>query len=118
MGTVSKQIKKEFWQDVCKLDDLIDNIGVCALVSDEQVAIFRLSGSDKIHAISNYDPFSEVNVLSRGITGDIKGQPVVASPIYKQHFNLATGQCLEDTSVMLKTYAVRVTEGMVRILCN
>jgi len=115
MSAVSKQIKKEIWQDVCKLDDLIDNIGICALVGNEQVAVFRLSGSEEIHAISNYDPFSDANVLSRGVVGDIKGQPVVASPIYKQHFNLATGQCLEDASVMLKVYAVRVTEGMVQV---
>ena len=32
----------------------------------------------------------------------------MASPIYKQRFNLATGQCLDDNSVMLATYDVEL----------
>lgn len=106
------------WEEVCAIDELIDNIGVCALVGDEQVAIFKLTGSDTLYAISNHDPFSEANVLSRGVVGDLKGQPVVASPIYKQHFILETGHCVEDMSVKLKTYPVRVVDGMVRVASN
>lgn len=34
--------------------------------------------------------------MSRGIIGDLQGERVIASPIYKQHFSLATGRCLED----------------------
>ena len=73
---------------VCELDQILENAGVCALVGGEQVAIFRVDG--KVHAVGNKDPFSGANVLSRGIVGDVKGELVVASPIYKQHFSLTT----------------------------
>ena len=80
------------WVEVCKLGDIVPDTGVCALVDGRQVAVFRLSG-DSVHAIDNYDPFSQANVLSRGIVGDLKGELVVASPVYKQHFSLASGRC-------------------------
>ncbi len=108
-------LDKPIWNDVCQFNELIENIGVCALIENQLVAIFRLSGSDEIYAIDNHDPFSKANVLSRGVIGDLKGQPVVASPIYKQHFNLETGQCLEDDAVKLKTYATRIVDGYVQV---
>src|SRR5262245_19920184 len=67
------------WVDVCQLEDIVPNTGVCALGSGRQVAVFRLDG-DSVYALDNYDPFSRVNVLSRGIVGDLKGELVVASP--------------------------------------
>ena len=73
------------------LDDIVPNTGVCALANGRQVAMFRLD-DDSLYAIGNHDPFSRANVLSRGIVGDLKGEVVVASPVYKQHFSLATGQ--------------------------
>jgi nitrite reductase (NADH) small subunit len=94
------------WVKVCQLDDIVPNTGVCALVNGEQVAIFRLD-DDSLYAISNHDPFSRANVLSRGIVGDIKGEVVVASPVYKQHFSLKSGQCLEDAEVGVTTFQVR-----------
>jgi len=100
---------------VCKLSDLQPGVGVGALVNGQQVALFRLRNDD-IYAISNYDPFSEANVISRGLVGDLKGFKVVASPIYKQHFDLATGQCLEDASVQLPVYAVQVNGDQVSVL--
>lgn len=93
--------------EVCKVDDLVPGIGICALVKGQQVAIFKLRNGD-IYAVGNYDPFSEANVISRGLTGDLKGHKVVASPIYKQHFDLATGRCLEDESISLPVYGVQV----------
>ena len=101
--------------DVCDLDALQPGIGVCALVKGEQVALFRLRNGD-IHAIANHDPFSGANVISRGLTGDLKGRKVVASPLYKQHFDLATGECLEDASVRLTTWPVQVIGGRVCVL--
>ena len=115
MDAVNTTLEVKAWQDVCQFDDLIDNIGICALINDQQVAVFRLSGSSKLFAISNYDPFSNANVLSRGVVGDWQKQHVVASPIFKQHFNLRTGQCLEDETVKLKTYQVRVVDNTVQV---
>jgi nitrite reductase (NADH) small subunit len=111
MSALSNTAEIESWESVCQFDDLIDNVGICVLVNDKQIAIFRLSGSSKLYAIGNLDPFSHANVLSRGMCGDLKGQPVVASPIYKQHFNLNTGQCLEDESVKIPVYPLHTVAG-------
>jgi assimilatory nitrate reductase catalytic subunit len=97
---------------VCLLEDIVPNAGVAALVDGEQVALFRLD-DDSIHAVGNRDPFSRANVLSRGIVGDLKGELVVASPVYKQHFNLVTGRCVEDAAARIPVYAARVEEGWV-----
>jgi assimilatory nitrate reductase catalytic subunit len=97
---------------VCPLEDIVPDAGVAALVDGEQVAIFRLDDGS-VHAVGNFDPFSRANVLSRSIVGDIKGELVVASPVYKQHFSLLTGRCLEDASARIPVYAARVEEGWV-----
>ena len=68
-----------------------------------------------VYALSNYDPIGQANVLSRGILGDINDQPVVASPLYKQHFNLNTGICLEDETISLAVYPVRIVNDSVQI---
>jgi len=101
---------------ICSLDDLIPNAGMCALHNNEQVALFYLPGHDEeIFALCNFDPFSEANVIARGIVGSVGEQLVVASPIYKQHFSLKTGVCLEDESVKLKTFDVALLDGQVVI---
>jgi assimilatory nitrate reductase catalytic subunit len=97
---------------VCRLDEIVPNAGVCALVGGEQVAIFRLD-DDRVHAVGNHDPFSGANVLARGIVGDLNGELVVASPVYKQHFSLVSGGCVEDASVRIPVYAARVDDGFV-----
>ncbi|HEV8095699.1 MAG TPA: nitrite reductase small subunit NirD [Burkholderiales bacterium] len=98
----------------CRLEDIVPNTGVCALVGGEQVAIFRLD-DDRVYALGNNDPFSRANVLSRGIVGDLGGELVVASPVYKQHFSLVSGRCIEDALVQVPVYAARVEEGFVLI---
>ena len=97
---------------VCRLEDIVPEAGACALVGSEQVALFRLA-DDTVHAVGNRDPFSRANVLSRGIVGDVNGELVVASPVYKQHFSLRSGRCLEDETVRIPVYAARVEEGFV-----
>ena len=100
------------WVPVCRLNEIVPNTGVCALVGGRQVAVFRLD-DDRVYAMDNHDPFSRANVLSRGIVGDLKGELVVASPVYKQHFSLVSGQCLEDSSVRVPVFAARLEDGMV-----
>lgn len=104
------------WVSVCKEENLTPGTGVCVLLdNNEQVALFKMSTTNDIYAISNYDPFGKANVLSRGITGSIGDAIVVASPLYKQHFNLATGECLEDSEVSIKAYPVRIVDGDVQV---
>lgn len=103
------------WKDVCSADDLQPDSGVCALVAGQQIAIFYMAKEQAVYAIHNYDPIGKANVLSRGLIGDIKGEPVVASPLYKQHFNLKTGFCVEEGQVSVPVYPVRITNGRVEM---
>ncbi len=103
------------WKTICTKADLTPNTGVCALLEGEQVAIFWEAKGDKLYAVSNYDPIGEANVLSRGIMGSLGDKLVVASPLYKQHFCLETGVCLEEEERVLKTYAVRELDGEVQL---
>jgi nitrite reductase (NADH) small subunit len=102
------------WTDVCSIDDVIPNRGVAALLNGEQIAVFLLPGGE-VFAIGNRDPFSRANVLARGIVGDHRGQPTVASPVYKQRFDLATGTCLDDSAVTIATFAARVHHGRIEV---
>lgn len=107
------------WTIVCTIDDLVADSGIAVWTPDGPVAIFYLPRRlPTLFAISHTDPFSGANVLARGITGDLKGQPVVASPLYKQHFNLINGQCLEDKNVKVKTYRVLLDGNAVRLETN
>jgi nitrite reductase (NADH) small subunit len=113
--TVSTHSTATQWITVCRLDDILPNTGVCALVEGQQVAIFRVGQEADLYAIANYDPFSKAYVLSRGIVGDRDGIPKVASPIYKQNFHLVTGECLDNPDVTVPTFPVRVMDGQVQI---
>lgn len=103
------------WQAICATKEISPFTGVRALFDGKQVAVFKLN--DALYAIDAIDPFTGAAVLSRGIVGDIKGTPVVASPIYKQHFDLTSGVCLEDESVRVKTFPVREFNGQIELGC-
>ena len=100
----------EGWTTVCRAEDLVSDAGICVLVEEQgqqrQVAVFHLS-SGALYAISNLDPIGGAAVLSRGITGSIGERVVVASPLYKHHFCLQTGHCLEDAAVCIPVWPVR-----------
>ena len=108
------------WIPVCRVDALTPDRGVAALVDGEQVAIFLLSplddGSDAaLYAIGNHDPLSGANVLARGLVGSAGDTVFVASPIFKQRFDLATGRCLDETDVMVPAHETRVHGGYVEV---
>jgi nitrite reductase (NADH) small subunit len=102
------------WTTVCTLDALAVDRGAAALIDGQQVAIFRLA-SGQVYAIDHHDPFSGANVLARGLVGTRGDVPTVASPVYKQAFDLTTGLCLDDETVAVRTWPVRVVGGMVEI---
>ncbi|MCX5334253.1 MULTISPECIES: nitrite reductase small subunit NirD [unclassified Streptomyces] len=97
------------WFTVCDLNVLLPGRGVAALLPDgRQVALFR-DRAGELYAIDNRDPFGGAAVLSRGLTGTHEGRPFVASPLLKQRFDLLSGQCLDDETVRIPTYQVRVS---------
>lgn len=105
----------EPWLPVCALTDLAPERGAVALVDGVQVAVFRLA-DDTVHAVQQLDPFSGAYVMARGIVGTRGDAPTVASPMYKQVFDLRTGLCLEAVGrepAHLRTWPVQVTAGTV-----
>lgn len=105
------------WTPVCDVDDILPNTGVCALVGDRHVAVFHVLADDEPHlfAIDNLDPNARASVLSRGLVGSLGERIVVASPIYKHHFCLRTGECLEAPEHSVTAYPVRVDDGRVLV---
>ncbi|MBX2836474.1 MAG: nitrite reductase small subunit NirD [Gammaproteobacteria bacterium] len=98
---------------ICSVEDLVANSGVCALIEsngiEEQVALFYLPATDKkVFALGNWDPVGKANVLSRGIVGNVGGELVIASPMYKQHFSLTTGKCIEQ-DVSVPIYPIEIS---------
>lgn len=115
--TVTTDSQNKQWITICKSDDLVNDSGICALINNtEQVAIFKLPNSnEQVFAIGNYDPIGKANVISRGIVGCIGGEPVVASPLYKQQFSLRTGRCLQEDNITLITFPVRIEQADVQV---
>lgn len=107
-------MNEEGWLEVCRYQDLMPERGVAALVGDRQIALFRLHDGE-VYAVGNADPFSGANVMSRGIVGSHGDVPTVASPMYKEVFDLRTGECLGNQRVRIPTYQVRTVADRVRV---
>lgn len=102
------------WVAICAFDRLLPERGVAALVEGEQVAVFR-TFDGMLYAIGNQDPFSGAFVLSRGIVGSRGAVPTVASPLFKQAFDLRTGRCIGDPDVAVAVHDVRCRDGVVEV---
>ena len=106
----------EGWTTVCRWDDLVTDRGVRALVAGTAVAVFRCSFGDGLYAVDDHDPFTGASVLSRGLVGmTLDAIPFVASPLRKQRFDLRTGISIDDASVSVRAWPVRVGDGMVLV---
>ena len=114
------------WTAVCRVQDLAPERGAAALLGSDQVALFRLLDG-RVLAVQQHDPFSDAFVISRGIVGSRHVEdgevPTVASPMYKQVFDLVTGRCLDvagktparDLAADLRTWPVRLRDGLVEV---
>lgn len=103
------------WHDVCALSDITPGTGVCALVADAHVAVFLLPDGETCYAISNHDPIGGASVLSRGLLTHLGGEWSVASPLYKQHYLLKTGSCVEDDTASVAVYPVRIQGEQIQV---
>jgi nitrite reductase (NADH) small subunit len=99
------------WNKICKLSDLTEGCGAAVLIGGQQIAVFLVEG--KLFALSNLDPFTKQNVLSRGIVGSKNGKPKVASPLLKHGFYLETGEYTEDAAVSIATFQIKLEGGAV-----
>ena len=103
------------WTDVCAAADILPDTGVGALADGVPVAVFRVGESEQFFAIDNVDPKSGASVLSRGLIGSLGDRIVVASPLYKNHFDLHSGECLEAPEHSVRAHRVRVHEDRVLV---
>ncbi|HEI9727520.1 TPA: nitrite reductase small subunit NirD [Serratia marcescens] len=102
------------WVEVCSLSAIPANAGMAARLASQQIALFYLPGHpQQVFALSNHEPDSDANVLARGLVGDVKGEPVVISPLYKQRFSLRDGRSLDNSPHALRSWAVKVEDGRV-----
>ena len=101
------------WINVCHRQDLQDDSGVCVLLDQQQIAVFYLSKLEQVFAVGNYDPIAKVNVLSRAMVGDLGGEPMLASPLYKQHYSLISGRCFERPDINIPVYPARIVGDQV-----
>lgn len=102
------------WTVVCPYSRLEPERGIAALVHGVQVAVFRLFDG-QLFAIGNQDPIAGAYVLSRGIVGSRGDVPTVSSPLFKQAYDLRTGECLDEPGVRVPTYPVRCQDGQVQV---
>lgn len=102
------------WVRVCAVEDLEPAWGEVALVGGRQVAVFRLE-DDEVLAVDHLDPHTGAPVIARGIVGSRGDRATVASPLHKEVYDLATGECLTDPSLALGTVPVRVVDGAVEL---
>ncbi|WP_020651531.1 nitrite reductase small subunit NirD [Massilia niastensis] len=111
-----RDLQQDNWTAICAIDEIVPDTGVCALMNGRQVAVFRIGEeAPRVFAIDNFDPNSAAAVLSRGLVGSIGERIVVASPIYKQHFDLESGECLEAPQHSVTSYPARLEGGKVWI---
>jgi nitrite reductase (NADH) small subunit len=112
--SVRRRAARSTWVAVCSLDRLTPDRGVAALIGSRAVAIFRL-GDGSLYCIDNVDPVSGASILSRGLVGDADSTPTVASPMYKQRFDLRSGHCLDRDDVSVAVHEIRLAGGTVEV---
>lgn len=96
------------WKNAGKVSDFPEEGGACVLINDEQIAVYNFTSKRKWYATQNLCPHKQEMILSRGMIGDVKGEPKVACPFHKKQFSLNSGACLTGEDYEIKTYPVKV----------
>lgn len=114
--------------EICPFTALSVERGAAALLPDgTQIGVFLLDDAS-VHAIQQHDPYSGTNILSRGLVGShvVPGPspeesvvvPTIASPMYKQVWNLDTGEVIDaggGEERPIDVYDAEVRDGMLRV---
>jgi nitrite reductase (NADH) small subunit len=113
-ATTSAPLAPLEWTSVCAVDQLEPLWGDAALVAGEQVALV-LMPDGTLYAVTNQDPATGSFVMSRGIVGSRGERFTLASPLHKEVYDLATGECLSSPEYSLRTFPVRINDGVVQL---
>lgn len=108
-----EQRSSERWEVACRVGDVPEDGGACVLLNGEQIAIYNFTRRGEWFATQNLCPHKQQMVLSRGMIGTQSGEPKVACPFHKKTFSLQSGKCLSGDDYEIKTYLVRIEDGIV-----
>lgn len=101
--------------DICAVTDLERDWGEVALIGARQVAVFRMQ-DDTVYACDHTDPHSGALVMARGIVGEtVDGVPTLASPLYKEIYDLRSGACVSGAEFTLPVHKVTVENDRVLV---
>lgn len=99
---------------MCELRDLEASWGEAALVNGRQPALFRVGNTD-VFAVAHANPATRSHVMARGLVGSRGITHTIASPLHKEVYSPATGECFDNPAVHVGTYPVRVVDGAVEV---
>ncbi len=102
------------WTTVCPLEGVPVGRGVTVLAHGCAIAVFR-TDDDALFALGNHEPGTRAGGLARGILGVADGVPFVGTREHRQRFDLRTGAGLDDASLHVPSYPVRVVDGVVQV---
>lgn len=98
-----------------RVQDFPEDSGAAVKVGSRQIAVYRMPEGNW-YACNNECPHEKQMVLARGLTGDKKGEPIVACPMHKRVFSLESGKCLGDSNYSVTTYPVEIEGENVYLL--
>lgn len=103
------------WHVACRVSDIPEDGGACALIEGRQIAIFHFTRRAEWYATDNECPHRQQMALARGMIGSQAGEPKVACPFHKKTFSLETGKCLSGEEYHIRTYPIKVENEYVYI---
>jgi len=101
------------WERVGTVDDFPEEGGAAVLWGETQLAVFNFASRGEWYCTQNVCPHMRAPVLSEGIIGTAGEAPKVACPLHKKTFDLRTGAGLDDPSLSLSHFPVKVEGGEV-----
>ena len=97
----------EAWHDIGALDDFKD--GTAAYIKSDYRSVFVYRNGDAVKVYDSTCPHQVTNIPKSGICDHH-----LTCPKHSWKFDLKTGDCVEKGNHPLKSFEVRVTDGMVQ----
>ncbi|MGO3307033.1 MAG: nitrite reductase small subunit NirD [Sphingobacterium sp.] len=110
-----KQETQKQWLSACRVEDAIENGGICLKLNEQQIALFYFTRRNEWFATQNECPHKKQIILIRCMLGSLGDTPKVACPFHKKTFALDTGECLTGDECSIATYPVKIENGNVYI---
>jgi NAD(P)H-dependent nitrite reductase small subunit len=104
-------ISESTWTNIGPISNFPLHLGSCVKVGGKQIAVFHMPTEQQWYAVQNFNPQNQRMVLSRGLTGDAEGEPIVICPLHKYRYSLVSGKCLTDDSYALETFPIKEQDG-------